>query len=154
MASRQVASPTVSRTFANLLLDAITPASVDGHLIDTPKLILLGENSLAISPDTTLAEIEAIEAAFTGYTAGGTAITLTAPGPVRQSETIQLLAGNVIEVLESGSPTVTADIYGAALVDTTYGLIAAGYFDQPVTLAEVGDFIDVLFGVPVILQLP
>lgn len=154
MSSRQILNPTVSRLFATTLLDAITPGSTDGHLIATPKLMLLGDNSVAIGPDTTLAELQAIEAAFTGYTTGGTAITLTAPGVVRQSEDIQLLAGNLIEVLESGSPTVTDTIYGAALVDATYGLIASGYFTDPVILAEVGDFVDVLFGVPVLLQTP
>jgi hypothetical protein len=120
-------------------------------MIAAPKLAILGTNILALNPDLVKAELDEQQVAFTGYLAGGSAVTLTTPGVVRHSASMQLLAGNVVWVLETGDPQITGVGYGAYLYDTTYGLIASGYFDAPVSLGSVGDYLDLLFGVPVFL---
>lgn len=153
MASRSLLSPVVSRLFADALLAAIAPSSTDDHLIVSPKIALLGTPSVTITPDTTKAVLDAEEVAFSGYTAGGSAITLTTPGVVRGSDRFQLLAGNLTWVLTTADPLVTATVYGAYLYDTTFGLIAAGYFDEVVNLGNVGDYLDLFAGVPVLLSL-
>lgn len=152
MASRSLSLPVVSRVFASLLLEAIAPASTEDHLIVTPKLALIGSPTLSLTPDLTKADIDVEQAVFSGYTAGGSAVTLTSPGIVRQGPGIQLLAGNVTWVLTTADPLVTGTIYGAYLWDATFGLIACGYFDEPVVLGAVGDYLDLFAGVPVVLQ--
>jgi len=151
VASRTISDPVISRSFANLLLAAIAPSSTEDHLIVAPKVVLLGTSAVALSPDTLKATLDAQEAAFSGYTTGGAAITLTAPGLVRAGVDQQILAGNVSWVVTTADPLVTGTIYGAYLVDTTFGLIASGYFDEPVILGSVGDYVDLFWGVPVLL---
>lgn len=152
MASRNLVNPVVSRAFAELLLDAIAPGSTEGHLIVSPKLALLKTNVVAITPETILSELNAEQADFSGYTTGGAAVTLTAPGVVRGGASVAMLAGNVVWKLTTATPLVTNNIRGWYLYDTTFGLIAGEYFSEQVVLGSVGDYLDLLAGVPVLLQ--
>lgn len=153
MAARNLTNPIVSRAFANALLAMMVPAETDSPALVSPKLALLGTSELVITPDTTLAELAAQQTEFTGYTATGQALDVEAPGVVRLGTNVQGLCGNAIWVLAAGAPTVTGTITGAYLADTTFGLICSAYFDEPVTLANVGDYLDVFWGVPMVLQL-
>lgn len=152
MASRTMVSPVISRAFAELLLEAIAPGSAESHLIVSPKVALIGTSGLVLTPSTTKAELDAVESAFTGYTTGGSAITLTTPGIVRGSVRLSILAGNVVWVLGTADPLVTGQVYGYYLYDTTYGLICSENFSEPVVLGQTGDYLDLFTGVPELLQ--
>jgi hypothetical protein len=92
---------------------------------------------LNVSPNTTLAECVALEATFSGYTAGGYSLT-TWNAPVFDpagGASIQSL-----QVQPAQSATTVTNILGSwFLVDATGVLIAVGNFDSPIPMAVVGD---------------
>lgn len=147
-ASLGIGNVIMSREFVNALLLAVRPASAEDHLLVAPKIGLITSDPLSLGPDTTLAELEAIQAAFSGYTAGGQAITLGAI-PIRAKFDAVALAGNVAWVGSETDPFVSASIGGWYLHDTTYGLVCACQFAQPVLIASPGDYLDLFVGLPV-----
>lgn len=137
----------LSRAFVDALLLAVRPASTEDHLIVSPKIALLNDDPLTITPDTTKAQLDAHEAVFSGYTAGGQAVTLGAI-PVRPSSVIQALAGNVSWVGPTVDPFVQGGVKGWYLYDTTFGLICSGQFSESVNIATPGDYLDLFAGLP------
>lgn len=149
MATRTLDQPVLSRAAMNLLLLAIRPASATDHLIIAPKLGLFGPSEIVLTPDTTKAALDAIEVVFTGYTAGGAAVTF-------QTTTVRTglgkqctLSTNNVWVVGTADPLVTAEVSGWYLYDTTYGLICSEKFGTAVSMANTGDFLDLFAGLPI-----
>ena len=147
MPSVAMSRPVLNRGFANAVLDCIRPASAELAPIVAPKVALIGSSAITITPDTTKAELDAVEAVFTGYTTGGSALTFAAAN-LRVLTTAVALAGNCNWVVGTASPVVTDTITGWYLYDTTYGLICSELLSAPVTLGFTGDWFDIFAGIP------
>lgn len=135
----------LAREFMNDLLLAVRPASATEHLLVAPKIALIGPNELSFSPDLTLAALEAAEVEFSGYTAGGAAVTLGAV-PVRSGDRVMALAGNVSWVAPVADPFVEGEIVGWYMTDDTYGLVCFESFEESVLIAHPGDYFDLFAG--------
>lgn len=146
-ASLSMGNVVLSRAFLNALLLAVRPGSTEDHLIVNPKIALLNEDPLSITPDTTLEQLEEHEAAFSGYTAGGSAVTLGAV-PVRPSNVVQALAGNVAWVGPVADPFISGGVKGWYLYDDTFGLICSGQFSESVNITGQGSYLDLFAGLP------
>jgi hypothetical protein len=92
-------------------------------------------------PTDTLAELEAIEATFSGYTSGGFELT-TWLAPAYFATGGASITSPQIDVVYTppgeGSP-VTNTVYGWFLVDATGNLVADGLFASPQPMAGVGN---------------
>ena len=69
---------TLGRAFINTILAAFNTRPA-GALVVTPKLRLSNNPALVFTPDTTIATLASAECAYSGYTAGGIAATVSAP---------------------------------------------------------------------------
>jgi len=147
MPSVAMSRPVLNRDYANAILDCIRPASSELAPIVAAKVALIGASAISINPDTTKAELDAVEAVFTGYTTGGSALTFAASN-LRMLQTAVALAGNVNWVVGTATPVVTDTITGWYLYDTTYGLICAELLGSTVPLGFTGDWFDLFAGIP------
>jgi len=146
MASRTYVNPVLSRIGMDLLLDSLIPSGTPTAIV-APKLALIIPDAVVLTPDTTKAELDAIEVAFSGYTTGGVALTMLT-APVNAGTNRLGLVGNGTWVAVTATPFVSANIGGWYLYDTTYGLLAAELFGQAnnVQIAQVGDYLDLFAG--------
>lgn len=150
MPSVAMARPVLNRTFSNDILTAIRVAAVDAVAMVAPKIALIGETGIVITPDTTKAELDAVQAVFTGYTAGGAAVTFNVAN-LRHGQNAVALAGNVSWVVTAADPQLLDTVTGWYLYDTTFGLICSENLAAPVVLGQVGDWFDLFAGVPLYL---
>jgi hypothetical protein len=103
-------------------------------------VIKLFKSALTLTPSTTKAQLDAVEANFDGY-APQTVTAWLAPyldpagGASIQSGTKQFDYG------PAASPPVTNNVFGFWIEDAAGDLIVAGTFTAPVSMAQVGDSI-------------
>jgi hypothetical protein len=124
------------------LVAAVTPAPLDG-----PVLHLMGAAGFNPTPDTTLDDLNAVEAAFSGYTTGslfaGGVVTSPQPG-------LGQLYTAVYNALDpgGGDPYVPDTVTGWYMENDTR-FVAGGMFPA-VAMAVIGDWIglDVLIAIP------
>jgi hypothetical protein len=106
------------------------------------------KEGLVITQFTTIAQLEANEADFDGYTAGG--YTLTAwTGPLKADVGGAVITSPLVNVAygPAGDPPVTNSIGGWWIEDAAGNVRTAGNFDPPKLLQAVGDgfqFVDQL----------
>jgi hypothetical protein len=123
---------------------ALAIAEAIQTLLAGSDLHLFQSGSVSLTPSTTLAELDAVEADFTGYAV----ITIAA----WLDPLLNPLGGASIECgtqqFAIAAPyTVSNVIQGWYLTETGGDLICAGDFPQPVALVGAGD------GIPVNVQL-
>lgn len=142
----------IGRTWMRVVLAAMA-ADPNAALIVTPKIRLSKNPLLSITPQTDIADLEAAEADFTGYTAGG--ITWTVGVPVNLGPTRVGLQFPVSYVAGTADPFVANTIYGWWADDGT-NLIVGEVFVPPLTygFATQGDFLQLDLVMPVALVLP
>lgn len=107
-------------------------------------------------PNDTLAALEAIEATFDGYPAGGYALTTWLAPSYSPVGGVAIISPQVnADYNTPSSPPVTNIVTGYFLVDATGKLIADGTFTTPQFLGVVGDAfvltVSLLFGTNVAL---
>lgn len=134
---RQTGTLTYSRAFINTVLAAYKTVP-GGALITTLTVRLLKGTLPAITPDTLLADLVALEADFSGYAAG----TPTMSAPVRLSNGSQAVIGSTTFIVVTATPLVTNTVTGYFLTDGT-NLVGAEAFSVPnaAPMANVGDFL-------------
>jgi len=104
------------------------------------SVVHLFKSPLSITPSTTKADLTAAEADYDGYTTKTITAWLPAyldpnGGASIQSGTEQFDYGPV------GTPPVTNNVYGFWIESAAGDLIVAGLFDNPVSMAAIGDSI-------------
>lgn len=97
------------RAFMNSVVAALKTAAED-PLIMTGKIRLNTNPAYNPTPDSTRAALAADEAAYSGYTAGG--IALTVGDPVRLAENIVGAMSSVLYRATDVDPFVSATVYG------------------------------------------
>lgn len=133
-----------SRAFMDTVLDAYKTVP-GGALITAPTLRLLQGALPAITPDTALADLVALEANFSGY--GADTFTLTVP--VQSSTNVQCAIGSGTFVATTASPFVGNTITGYFVTDGT-NLVASEAFplSSPVPIDAVGKFLTLNVALP------
>lgn len=128
------------RAFANTILAALKTAPAD-PLIDAAKLRLSQDPAYNPTPSATIAALEAQEADYSGYTAGGYAVVV--PNPVNLSGSAQGVFLSQLLTATTATPFVDNVLYGW-WVDDGANVIAYGRFNQdnPPGMGQPGDFID------------
>lgn len=126
-----------ARTFMDSWLAAFktVPAAA---LIIAPTVRLLQGLLPAITPDTTLADLESSEANFSGY--GADTFTLTVP--VQSSTNVEAAIGSATFLATAASPFVGNSISGYFITDGT-NLVAAEAFPggTNIQIAAAGQFL-------------
>ena len=123
-------------------------------LIVAGKIRLSKDPAFAPTVDSVITDFTANEADFTGYTAGGYTVTLSAP----LNQTTQILAVLCNALAIGGSPfTVPNTIYGYWIDDGTNVVMAEKFAPPGATanFANTGDYLDlqVLLPIPMLVVL-
>lgn len=144
--------PQLTKSFVDAIIGcfAAVPAFA---LLRTPKLHLLLA-SVALTENTTVADLTPSEATYTGYTPGGIAL----PAPSGPFDLLPTIDGNIYHaVFAVSGPVVTTNTIFGYWVDGNTGadLYFAEIFATPSAMVAVGDFLDldVLLGVSKLLNL-
>jgi hypothetical protein len=115
-------------------------------LINTAKVRLSTQLGFSPSGTATIAELAANEANYSGYTAGGLALTLT--GPVNLSALCEGMIAALTFLATTATPFVPNTLYGYWVDDGT-NVIAQEAFPAPgITIAGPGDFLALLLQLP------
>jgi hypothetical protein len=137
---------TFGTAFLNTLIAALK-TTASGPLIDTGKLRLITQAAWVPTPGATIAALEAAEATFTGYTAGGIAVVLSTA--VNLSPTCQgclcsgMFTASAVVVAPAGSIT------GYWIDDGTNVIVMEAFAGgQVLTFANPGDFLDLNVAIP------
>ncbi len=135
------------RTFGVASLNTYDTMVGGAGLIGTGKLRLSHQAGFNPTPDTALADLEAQEAAFTGYPAGGIAVVLT--DPVNFAPNLLGVQCRGVFICGTADPQVTDTVYGWWIDDGT-DMKAAEPFPLGVTWAaqNPGDFLDLIANLP------
>lgn len=133
-----------SKAWLNKMLAALKtrPAAA---LFATAKLRLLKDRVLSLSENTTKADLEAHEADYTDYPAGGA--TVTPPDPVNYNVLGQgWAAGEVFNI--TTSPVVTGNDIAGYWVDDGTDPVVMEYFPQgaDVSMQAPGDWLELDYG--------
>jgi hypothetical protein len=147
--SQQVA---FGRVFANLLLGALK--TVPGAaLLATGKVRLSKDPSFSPAADTSLATLEANECDFSGYPAGGVAVSLTIG--VNVTPQIQGAITSATFEAATASPFVPNQCYGYWIDDGTEMAIGEAFGSAgPIPFADVGDYLVLNAAIPEALLQP
>lgn len=115
-------------------------------LINTGKVRLTTATGFSPSGTNTIAELSPNEANFSGYTAGGLALTLT--GPVNLSALCEGMIAALTFLATTASPFVPNVLTGYWVDDGT-NVIAQEAFPSPgITISAAGDFLALLLQLP------
>lgn len=137
---------TFGQAFMNTIMAALKTVP-SGALIATAKLRLSNSPSFAPTPASTIASLDATECAYSGYTAGGIAVSLSAP--LNLSTVCQGVLTNGLFLATTASPFVPDVAYGWWIDDGT-NFIAGERFsgNQSASFASPGAFLDLNALVP------
>lgn len=151
MPSYQAKNVIVSKTFGDAIVAAFSARPAAALLGATPKLRLGTDPGMVIDKTTTLADLAAQEANYSGYTAGG--VTPTVTGPVNEGEDQVAAVVNNVFVATTASPFVGNTVCNWWIDDGT-NLVVGETLDEAdrVEIAEAGDFYDLLAVLPVSLR--
>lgn len=140
MASRVGSIVTRSRAWLNTLLLTLKTVPAD-PLFDTAKLRLLKDRTLTLNQNTTVAELEAHEADYDDYVAGG--ITVTPPSAVNFNSLSQGWVFSHLFSVVDPAPTIGNDIQGYWIDDGVSPVIME-YFavGQGVPMQAQGDWLE------------
>lgn len=132
------------RTFMNTVLSVFKTASVPA-LIVAGKVRLSKDPAFSPTPDSTIASFTGQEATFTGYPAGGIAVSLT----TNLFLTAGALGDLTTALYVDTGPAIGNTIWGYWIDDGVNVIAAerfAGGFSVPMSLA--GDFLDLTVILP------
>ena len=138
-------------TYGKAFLNTIAAAwktTASGALILDGKLRLNTNPSFNPSAEDTIAGNAANEADYSGYTAGGIAVTLSAPVNLSATCVGAICSGTFAATTDS--PFVSSVVYGYWIDDGT-NVIAAEAFptNQQVTFGTPGDFLELVVQLPI-----
>lgn len=126
------------RTFANAMLAALK--TVPGAaLLAAGKVRLSSDAAFSPTADTTLAALVANESAFTGYPAGGVAVSLTTGVDV-QPQTQGAITSAVFEGTGT-RPLVAPGVAYGYWIDDGVEPAVMEKFPSPVTFENAGDYL-------------
>lgn len=127
------------RTFANAVMAALLAAPVD-PLIDTGKIRLSQDPAYNPTPDSTVAGLEAYEADYSGYAAGGIAMVVSAP--INASQNVQGTMSSVLFKATTATPFVQNSVYGWWVDDGTNVILAEAFPGGTIALfGAINDFL-------------
>lgn len=129
-----------SRVFADSVLAAFK-ADPGAALIVTGKVRLSRDPDFNPAFDTPVADLTPNEADFTGYPAGGVAVTMS--DPLNILTTAQAILISALFIVTEDDPQVENQVYGW-WIDNGTDVIAYERFNTsgPFNLAEPGDYLD------------
>ena len=136
-------------TFGRAWLETVVAAwktTASNPLINTAKLRLTTVSSFLPSPDATIAGLDANEANYSGYTAGGLAIVLSAP--VNLSPTCVGSVVNETFIATAGSPFVPNVLTGYWADDGTNVIAMEAFGGAGIPINGPGDFLALLMQLP------
>lgn len=138
--------PTYGQAFLNTILAAYKTRPA-GALIVSGKVRLINSPTFAPTPQTTVAELAAVECAYSGYPAGGAALTVG--DPVNLSRTCQGAVTAIQFVATTATPFVPDTAYGYWVDDGT-NMICVEMFPsgQEAPFASAGAFLELLLELP------
>jgi len=134
----------IQSLLAQLGADTVTYGGLDDGLVK------LFTGPLTPTPATTLADLEAVEADYTGYGAA----TITTMGTVKPSALQWALFKSVYFAISGSGPYTGNEITGYWVETDEPNLVLAERFAAPVTLEALGDFLDLNVMVPLNLVVP
>jgi hypothetical protein len=136
------------RAFADTVIAAFKARPAGPLVSATAKFRLSKDAAYNPTPDSTIAGLAANEADYSGYTAGGETVVLSAAVNL-SSIGVGALATQLFEATVAG-PFVPANVYGWWIDDGT-NVIAAEAFPvgTVATFASPGDFLDLTAVLPV-----
>jgi len=138
------------QTFANTVVAAWKTVAL-APLIATPKVRLVNSPSFTINPQTTIAELAAVECNYSGYAAGG--IALVVGSPVNLSNAAQGAVTGLQFVSTTATPYVGATAFGYWIDDGTNliaGEMFAGGFSAD--FGSAGSFLELILQLPIQLN--
>jgi hypothetical protein len=141
----QSQQPTWGSAFLDTFLAALSTRPAAALLV-APKLRLSVDPAFAPSPGMTIAALAAHETDFSGYTAGGYALTLA--GPVTLTTNAVGEVASAVAVAAAAAPFIGGQITGYWVDDGTNVVLAEAFGPAgPVPIAAPGDFcqVDVRF---------
>lgn len=127
------------RTFVNTILAAFAAAPL-AELIDTAKIRLSQNPAFAPDPDSAIADLTPTEADYSGYTAGGIAMVVSAP--LNLGTDVQGTMSSVLFKATTATPFVSNTVYGWWIDDGT-NLICGEAFPGGVNalFGSINDFL-------------
>jgi hypothetical protein len=146
MASYQAQLVTFGRAFMNTVMAALKTVPA-GPLVTTAKLRLFNGPSFTPTPGMEIADLVAIECAYSGYVAGGVAVVLTAP--VNLTATAQGVLFTTLFEATAATPFVPDVAWGWWIDDGT-NVVAAEKFGNGFSagFAAPGSFLNLTAVLP------
>jgi hypothetical protein len=139
----------IGQAAANALLGALTTGHVGG-LLATGKLRLSHDPSFNPTPQSTLASLSAQEANFSGYPAGGVAVSLTTG--LNLSPNAQGASQAALFEAAAATPFVADNITGWWIDDGTIFWVGERFAAGLIAgFAAVGDFLELIAIIPELL---
>lgn len=152
MSSVVTQSVVFGRAFADAIIAGLSTLAGTA-LLATAKLRLSHDPAYNPLPDTLLADLEAQEALYSGYPAGGVAVALSAPLNVAVG--IEGAVQSHLWIATNASPFVGDSITGWWIDNGTDMLLASPFGDLgPVSIGLAGDFLNLLGVLPVGMYQP
>lgn len=141
---------TYGRTFADTVLAALKTVP-GGPLIAAAKVRLSMDPAFAPTPDNKIADFTPNEANYSGYAAGGVALTLAGTGVASPGCEVEYAA--VVFTATAATPFVPNNVTGYWIDDGT-NVIAAEAFGSsgPWAVAQSGDFLQLDLRLPLQLH--
>lgn len=143
---RRTTNLVIGQTLLDALLGCLA-ARPAAALLTTPKLQLFVGNT-TVTPLSAWADFTF--ATFHGY--ADAAVTLTAPGNLANGD--QCVTSAVNYIATTGGSLGAQNIAGYILSDGAAAFYAGERFDVPVSIAAVGDFLDLDFILPLLVRPP
>jgi hypothetical protein len=146
MSAYASAQVTFGTAFLNTLMAALKTAPMN-PLVNTAKIRLNTNPAFNPSPGDAISTNTANEADYTGYTAGGIAVSLSSP--VNLSPTCQGVVASALFTATSASPFVSSVVYGYWIDDGT-NVILAEKFAGGINVAfdAAGAFLELIVQLP------
>lgn len=139
-------NPIYGTDFLNTILAAYK-TTASGPLIASAKVRLINSPTFAPTPATTIADLAAVECAYSGYAAGGIALTVGAP--VNLSRTCQGAVTALQFLATAATPFVQDSAYGYWVDDGTNMIVVEMFPAGTVApFGSAGAFLELLLQLP------
>jgi len=148
----QSLQPTYGRAFIDTVLAAYKTVP-GGALIVSPKLRLSKDPAFNPQPGSLIADLTPQEADFSGYTAGGYALVLSAP--VNLSGSVEGVLSSATAISVPAGPFVSNNLYGYWIDDGTNMICGEAFGGAgPIPIGLAGDFAQVDVRLPLLFTQP
>jgi hypothetical protein len=140
-------NPQYGQAFLDTVLAAFKTVP-GGALIVAGKLRLSKDPAFAPTPQSLIADLTPEECDFSGYTAGGYGLTLSAP--VNLSTTVEGVLAGATAIATTASPFVANNVYGYWVDDGANVVLSEAFGAAgPIPIGAAGDFAQVDLRLPV-----